>query len=101
MDAIVVEGYMWVYHSTHCTHQAKDQLIKTKDRVEEYKRWMTLRRYEKVIYWLVLAIDSMVSLIYRLKFKWSRAILMDRYNCYLLGAVNDRVTIEEDISVET
>ena len=59
-----------------------------------------MRGYEEVMYWVELAIDSMVSLAYRLNRKYGGDMLMDRYNWYLLGAVKDKVTTEEDIAME-
>ena len=59
-----------------------------------------MRGYKKVMYWLELANDSMISLIYRLNCKFGGGVWIDRYNWCLLDTVKDRVTTEEDIVVE-
>ena len=66
MDDIVVEDHRWILHIIHYTCKATDQLRETMCYVEEYKGWMTGRGYGEVWYWIDLAIDSMVELIYGL-----------------------------------
>lgn len=60
---------------------------KTKEYVEEYKRWTTLRGDEEVMYWLKSVIESTEALIYRLNCKHGGEMWMDRYKWYLLGTV--------------
>ena len=61
--------------------------------VEEYNGWMTGRGYGEVWYWIDLAIANMVELIYRLN-NYDGAMIMEKYNWYLLDAVKDRETIK-------
>ena len=62
----------------HCAYQAKDQLRKTMYYVKKCKEWMTENGYQEVWYWIDLAIDSMVILIYRLN-TYDGEVLMEKY----------------------